>query len=208
MAEEQADYPVPGNIPWFERCVHKCLACGELRYTDSTISYHLKNCPKKPRGVAKTPRETVSKPLYACLECDERVIHNRYGIGGHLMRVHQLSIGEYASKHGIRSDHVKGEEEDRKAAWYDGCEYKCNACGLVAFEKHDIVRHMRKFHKRLEAADSFQVVREGRIDCGICEQSVMQTRCKIARHLSMKHRKMSLGDYEKRCVRHQKFSEA
>ena len=69
--------------------------------------------------------------------------------------------------------------------WTDGCEYQCQHCPMAAKIPSQISLHLRQYHglKGLARGEGFTVLKENRIDCGVCGVSMLQNANAIKRHL-------------------------
>ena len=188
-------------MAWAEGNAFKCSYC----LKESTkLLWPLKHSKpgacadsEEENGAGKPVRVTFNK--YDCRICSASVWHDRRGLGIHMKRTHDLTLGEYAKK---LSENDFAEVASRRP-WSEGNTYRCDYCGVEGANGRFLHKHPTAGACAMSPAASKRgkLVRTTDVwhDCLVCGKAVLHDGVNLPRHFNGVHG-MTMKQYKEKCI--------
>ena len=209
---ESRRYPVPKNVPWYERCAFKCKGCDLIVFNRKGHgpSEHSKNCTlvqkesKGGKGYKSHSRDfdLVEQIIHDCRVCGQKVQQEAGSLWGHI-KGHEMSLSEYGVMYQPYKENLLRTVEDATLTkqWFDGCEYSCALeCPHTAKSKNAMGQHLKSIHQeKLNEGINFNIVQESFMQCQICSLDMLKSEGTIISHMTRFH-SMTMEDYAEKHV--------
>ncbi len=188
-------------------CEYQCPKCETMFQSQKQFGDHISKTKHASIPLGSFKKHLLKIVTYKCEICSLKMICDRITISSHVNKRHKISMLEYYSQTGAKSEKMKQKNVkifnwtldnatvSRNVA--DLCEYQCPKCSKIFSARDLLIRHFKKTKhvEFFQGSVNKYLVKVVAHKCYICSNIFLSDKKVILSHISQSHKIDNLKKY-------------